>query len=204
MSSHATLDELLDLRDPQGDGSDPDNPLAMHVATCELCSAELERLQQVRMDLRALESPEPARDLWPDLRSELQQQRRRQTLSRWALAATAILALGLGGAWLTSRTPDETPASPDTSMVEALIDLQERSQHLDVEMTTLDLESRALRGWEAATIVALEDELALVDEELSKSGQYGPDHAIELWSQRLELQGAIVRVHLGPPSLQNL
>ena len=54
---HVELEELLALRDGEGDAA-----VAAHVADCELCAAELDRLRALTAELRALPAERPEHD----------------------------------------------------------------------------------------------------------------------------------------------
>jgi len=199
MTQHASLEDLLALRDEL----EPANPESReHTENCSVCRGELDRLKQLRADLAALSSPTPPRDLW------LQVAPKSQSPARWRNARRLLLAASIVGALaLATLVPRES--SKPSGLVErdalasALIDAQELSQHLEVEMETLRLSDRALRGWQAAAIVDLEDELEVLDERLS-SVRESPTAQLEIWQQKLMLQDALFRVHVDPGGLRNL
>ena len=199
MTQHASLEDLLALRD----GLEPANSESReHAQGCSICADELERLKQLRDDLAALPTPPPPRDLWLQVAPRIRSQRRRRDVRRFLLAASLVAALGLATLLPTGRTSPNGLEERD-ALVSALIDAQERSQNLDVEMDTLRLNERALRGWQAATIVDLEDELEVLDERLS-SVRESPTQQLEIWQQKLVLQDALFRVHVEPGGLRNL
>jgi hypothetical protein len=68
---HATMEELLAVRD--GEGSEWGRE---HAAACTECAAELFRLEQVRARLKALPAMTPPRDRWPGIAARAKQERR--------------------------------------------------------------------------------------------------------------------------------
>ncbi|MEM1247500.1 MAG: hypothetical protein AAGK22_14070 [Acidobacteriota bacterium] len=199
MSQHVSLEDLLALRD----GRDPSRPdAAEQLESCSSSQAELERLVELQRSMSELEAPAPPRDLWPEVRQQIERQQRSRRMTQFLAAAAGLLAIallaGIGPRWNRAPSP-----SVETDVATTLIDLQEQSQHLDAAMSSLGLEQRALNGWQAETIVALEDQLASVDQQLS-SGTHRNEEELELWQERLFLQDALFRVHIDSDGVQNL
>lgn len=199
MSQHASLEDLLALRDAR----EPSHPEAEeHLQTCATCRAELDRLTTLQRSLRGLEPEAPRRDLWPDVRQEIERQRRSRSATRLLAAAAGLLVVGLlAGALPRWNAPE--PKVETADLTTTLIDVQEQSQHLEAAMSSLGLERRALNGWQAETIVALEDQLASVDRQLD-AGTHRSEEELELWQERLFLQDALFRVHVDSDGLRNL
>lgn len=199
MSQHNSLEDLLALRDAR----QPSHPeAAEHAESCPTCRAELERLSALQRSFAALEPPAPRRDLWPEVRQQIEQQRRARRTTRFLAAAAGLLAVALL-AGVLPRWSTHEPAASSADLTTTLIDVQEQSQHLEVAMSSLGLERRALSGWQAETIVALEDQLASVDRQLN-AGTRHSEEELELWQERLFLQDALFRVHVDSDGLQNL
>ena len=102
---HGTGEELLALRDGEGSAW-----VREHAAACPACAAELERLEQVRAQLRALPSFAPPRDSWPVVREAVRRERARRRI--WAgsslVAAAAVVVLGSRCCGAPLRRPRRT------------------------------------------------------------------------------------------------
>ena len=138
--------------------------------------------------LRALPGLEPPPRVWAAIAAE---RTRRTARTRWlpmfgtALAASLVMAVAL----VTLQRPVDEPLPPsDTARLVA------RSQGLDAALTEIAPATRVLDLQTAATIVALEDRIARVDEHLQRASLESPQ-ATELWRQRVDLMEALVGVH---------
>ena len=182
---HATLDELLALRDGEGSGWTRE-----HVADCAPCAAELARLEQVRSQLRALPSFAPPRDVWPVVQRAAQADRRRRRISAWsgALAAAAIAVL----AFAVLR-PSAKVAPEDVALQKAMAE----SAAMEQMFESLHPDRRALSGQAAGVVADLEDQLAQVDAALNDTVAWrsNPVRVAGLWKQRAGLLSALVDVH---------
>jgi len=182
---HATLDELLALRDGEGSGWTRE-----HVADCSVCAAELARLEQVRSQLRALPSFAPPRDVWPVVRRAAQADRRRRRISAWsgALAAAAIAVLAF-----TLLRPSAKVAPEDVALQKAMAE----SAAMEQMFESLHPDRRALSGQAAGVVADLEDQLAQVDAALNDTVAWrsNPVRVAGLWKQRAGLLSALVDVH---------
>jgi len=181
---HGTLEELLALRDGEGGAW-----VREHVALCAACAAELERLEQVRSQLKALPAFAPPRDRWLVIAQEARQERRRRRVS-WssgAVAAAAMLVLG----FVVLRHPGT--ASQDAAVRQAMAE----SAAMEQVFRSLQPDARALTGRTAGVVADLEDRLAQVDAALNDpSAQQGdPGRVAQLWKQRAGLLSALVDVH---------
>ena len=89
--THLTIEQLLALREP---GLEPGvQALREHLGSCELCSAELDRLDQRVARLRALPVLKPARSRLAEIQAQTHRLRFRRRLklvggSTLAVAAT--------------------------------------------------------------------------------------------------------------------
>lgn len=186
MLRHCTIDELLELRD--GGGTDA---CRAHVAQCEACGAELERLYQRRAALKALSGMTPPRDRWPVVRDAVMAQRRRTR--RWwtagaGVVAAAVVALVVG---VNAVSP---VASGDPQA--ALDSLVQRSNELDQTLRVVSAERRVMDGLTALTIAELEDRVAAVDSALARGGTLPRDEMQTLWHERVNLMQALVTSHV--------
>ncbi|HTX70551.1 MAG TPA: hypothetical protein VMH50_15595 [Thermoleophilia bacterium] len=182
---HATLDELLALRDGEGSGWTRE-----HVADCSVCATELARLEQVRSQLRALPSFAPPRDVWPVVQRAAQADRRRRRISAWsgALAAAAIAVLAF-----TLLRPSAKVAPEDVALQKAMAE----SAAMEQMFESLHPDRRALSGQAAGVVADLEDQLAQVDAALNDTVAWrsNPVRVAGLWKQRAGLLSALVDVH---------
>lgn len=188
MFRHCTMDELLEVRD--GRGTDA---CRRHVAECEPCRVELERLHQRRAALKALSHVTPPRDRWPAVREAYRAERRagRRHVAAWsglAAAAVILLVLGLG------------VAGPGPSVADrvSLDSLMQRSERLDDALREVGARRRVMDGLTALTIVELEDRVGMIDSalELTRRGRGGPYETRDLWQQRVDLMEALVTSHV--------
>ena len=194
--SHLTTEELLAMRDNEATGA-----ARRHVEECSDCRRELESVFQVQARLRALPSLKPPRDRWPEIRAAAEAEARARSRRRWTaavtlVAATVLLLIG-GRAAVEQRAERLQRAALDAY----LTDLREQSQLLDADLRAVESRSRVLSAWRAETIVGVEDRLAELDDALARST--APPLSIdvmELWRERVELQGALINLHVAPVS----
>jgi anti-sigma factor RsiW len=117
MTSHLTPDQFMEALDQV-----PDEVVAAHLASCDVCRAELEAARAGWADLRAdaaNDVPEPPPFFWNQLSTRVRRATGDVPLSspvpsrRWAyfaIAAAATVALMVGSAALFNRdVPAETP-----------------------------------------------------------------------------------------------
>ena len=201
---HPDLAELLNLRE----ASRSDGPLAEHVAGCDVCRAELERLQRLRTTLRALPDV-GGPDRWPEVAARLDGRAasvRPLPRPTWRLAGTmaAVLAIAVGLAVFDGSTPQATripepgPANSvvaDTSdsSVEALI---EESKRLERLLAAIPDESRVARATTVMTTAGLEDRIQWVDQAIGAGEERNFDSStvMPLWRQRVDLMKSLVAV----------
>src|SRR5690606_26674052 len=98
---HLSMELLLAVRD--GERSEPEQVAAhAHVASCEACRAELDRLHQRTAMLRALPTLTPARNAFPAVQRQLAEDLRPRRQLRFTLGAQAdAAALALAGDGIT-------------------------------------------------------------------------------------------------------
>jgi len=182
---HGTGEELLALRDGEGSAWTRE-----HVAGCAACTAEVQRLEQVRAQLRALPTFTPPRDVWPVVQRAARADRRRRRISAWSgvVAAAAVVAL----TFTVLRHP-ATPAPEDVALQKAMAE----SAAMEQMFQSLHPDRRALSGQAAGVVADLEDQLAQVDAALNDTVAYrsNPVRVAGLWKQRAGLLSALVDVH---------
>ena len=182
---HGTSEELLALRDGEGSAW-----VREHAGGCAACAAEVERLQQVRAQLRALPSFAPPRDLWPVVLEATRNDRRRGRISAWssAVAAAAVVVLAF-----TVLHRSAAPAPVDVALQRAMAE----SATMERMFQSLHPDRRALSGQAAGVVADLEDQLAQVDAALNDTIAWRSDPArvAGLWKQRAGLLSALVDVH---------
>ena len=194
--THLTMEQLLALREP---GLEPGvQGWRDHAEACELCRAELDRLDQRVARLRALPTLAPARNRFAEVRARAQADRRRRravvfSLSGLALAATVALAVVL-----SPRTAG-TPA-PSLTDQQELEDIIARSQSLEGAIQAYDPDRRVTDGRTAMVAASLEERLARVDRQLQlvdfADQSVRQQEALRLWRERVGLLNALVDVHV--------
>ncbi len=186
---HANIEQLLKIRDDDA----PDSATVEHVAGCEECASELERLKIVRARLKALPTCEPAADNWPTIL------RRRDAL-RWTprpgwhapvfgLAASIVIAVAL--LVMINRPVEES--SSDEYVVPPLL---AKSQRLEQMLRAMPQQPQVMRAGTAWTISELEDRIAIVDFQLNHIGELGltPERSQQLLKDRVDLMNSLVQV----------
>ena len=182
---HGTVEELLALRDGEGSAWTRE-----HVAACAACAAELDRLEQVRSQLRALPPFGAPRDRWPAVRSSVLRERRRHRIGVWSGVLTAAAAVVLTFAVLHHQP---AAAPEDVALQQAMAE----SATMEQLFQSLHPDRRALSGQAATVVAELEDQLAQVDASLNDTTtwQRDPQQVAALWKQRAGLLSALVDVH---------
>jgi len=181
---HGTIEELLALRDGEGSAW-----VRQHVAECAACAAELERLEQVRAQLRALPAFAPPRDRWSVVERAARGERRRRRFS-WSAGMAAAAAVAVLSFVALRRAK---PAPEDAALSQAMAE----SAAMEQVFRSLQPDDRALTGRTAGVVADLEDRLAQVDAVLNDTTTLRADPArvAGLWRQRAGLLSALVDVH---------
>ena len=193
--THLTLEQLLALREP---GLEPGvQGWRDHAVACELCRAELDRLDQRVARLRALPTLSPVRNRFGEIRAQAQADRRRRravvfSLSGLALAATVALAVVLAPG--AAGTP-----APSLTEQQELDDIIARSQSLEGAIQAYNPDRRVIDGRTAMVAASLEERLARVDRQLQlvdfADQSVRQQEALRLWRERVGLLNALVDVH---------
>lgn len=153
--------------------------------------------------LRSLAPLAPERDQWPEIRGELETERRgwmpRAVVGTvLALAASVILVVLLPGG-----NPGEAPEgrdlaqrSPAAPITDAEIEqLVRESQRLEGLLRRTGSEPRVTDGWQVQTVADLQDRIALIDAQLAEenAGRVSPAKRARLWQMRVGLMNELVR-----------
>jgi hypothetical protein len=186
MNRHATMDELLSLRD--GEGSEWTRA---HAQGCEACGAELFRLEQMRAKLRALPAFAPPRDRWPLVAAQTKRERRSRRL-RSASGIAAALAL-TGMTFLAFQPRHNSAAEEQAALDRAMA----QSQALEQQLKSLNPQQQALGSDAAEAVAELQDRLSRIDAQLAQPQVWkGAGAAADLWQERAGVLGALVDVHV--------
>lgn len=188
MLRHLTMSELIALRDNEGTAAAHE-----HLAGCETCTAEVERLHQRVAALKSLPEFRPPRDRWDFVRTRIRAEQRRTYrwlgLSGIAAAAVAVLAIGISQA---------TVRNAEAAVEQEMADLITESGRLEGVLHTVGQQGRVMNGITAAAIADLEDRIALIDAGISEAQmrRYTSNDVRGLWEQRVSLMGALVNTHV--------
>jgi anti-sigma factor RsiW len=196
MTIHCTLEQLVALRDSAA-ATEPGHAEAReHLAGCEACRAEADRLDQRVARLKALPVLIPSRDRYAQLEARLVRERRMRR-ARWAgvgglATAAAIVGLLVG---------HDLFAPPVVDASQQLSQVMNESRALEGELARLNPDGRAMDLTTAQVAGQLQTRIAAIDEKLQTaqlSGNQHPtdDQLIELWRERVGLMDALVDVHL--------
>jgi hypothetical protein len=195
--THLTMEQLLGLREP---GLEPGvQGWRDHASACELCRAELERMDQRVARLRALPTLSPARNRFAEIHMGARAERRWRravmlSLGGLALAASVALAVVV--------VPRIVPRSSAAQVAEQreLDDIIARSRQLEGAIEDYNPDQRVTDGRTAVVAASLEDRLARVDRQLQlvdlMDQRVRPQEALRLWRERVGLLNALVDVHV--------
>ena len=191
--THLTMEQLLALRQP---GREPGvEAWRQHVATCTLCRAEVERLDQRIARMKALPSLRPARDHFASIHERASVERRRRRGARLALGGLALAAsVALAMVTLRPRDRELVAVSPE------LIEIMSQSQELERALAEFDPDREVLDGRTVSITASLEDQLARLDRQLEVVDLLDPSArrraALRLWRERVGLLDALMDVNL--------
>src|SRR5262245_23518843 len=194
--THLTMEQLLALREP---GLEPGvQGWRDHAAACELCQAELDRLDQRVARLRALPSLMPARNRFQEIQTQARRTRLRR---RFTLMSLGGLALAASVAFAVVLVPQlrSGPGSSQLTEQRELDDIIARSRQLESVIEDYDPDQRVTDGRTAVVAASLEDRLARVDRQLQlvnmMDQRVRPQEALRLWRERVGLLDALMDVH---------
>lgn len=225
---HATTQQLLSLRDKELVSVD----VQQHVSQCQTCQRALAELQSVQHSLRAIGEktvneysgivPE-----WETIQQKVQERKqllsRRRRWSQWGIAAS-ILAVALTSFSFfnlesdtttsqqnvanTNRTSTIGTSEPEIGVTNNSPDLHalllQRNSTLEQAIRELPKTSRVVSGGTAYTIANLEDQIALLDYQLTHSDQIGINEtqSVELLQNRASLLNSLYKVRYGDAMLR--
>jgi len=187
------MEQLLALREP---GKEPGvQGWRDHATACELCRAELDRMDQRVARLRALPTLAPARNRFAEIRARTAADRRRRRL---VVASLTGLGLAASVAFAVVLAP-RAPVAPTVSEQQELDDIIARSQSLEGAIEAYNPEQRVTDGRTAVVAASLEDRLARIDRQLQMvdylDQKVRQQEALRLWRERVGLLNALVDVH---------
>lgn len=182
---HCTIEDLVAMRDGEGSVW-----ARRHLEECAECQAERERLYQRVAQLKALPALRPPRDRWHGIRDTVVAERssKRQRWMRGGLAVAAAVA-GL----MIVRPMLQQPVRADE-----LAQAKQQSAQLETTLRDYDSDSRVMSGREADLTAQLEDQIAVLDGQLSQLGDSARADAqlVDLWRQRVDLMQQLMQVHV--------
>jgi hypothetical protein len=196
--THLTMEQLLAVREP---GLEPGVAgWRDHAAACDLCRAELERLDQRVARLRALPALKPSRNRFAEIQAGARGDRRRK---RWAVVSVGGLGLAasIALAVVLTRGPDRSTDGTAQQMAEQqeLDSIIASSRSLEGTIQAYNPDQRVTDGRTASVAASLEDRLARVDDQLQLVDMMDrstrQEAALRLWRERVGLLNALVDVH---------
>ena len=193
--THLTIEQLLALREP---GLEPGvKALREHLDSCEVCSAELDRLDQRIARLRALPVLKPARSRFSEIKTQTHRwhfRRRFKLIGGGTLALAATLAVAAVLVPAVQRS-----SSSQLAEQRELDSIIARSRSLESFIQNLDPDRRVTDGRAAMAAANLEDRVARIDQQLQminlRDNQTSAQDALRLWRARIGLLDALVDVH---------
>jgi hypothetical protein len=195
--THLTMEQLLTVREP---GLEPGvQGWRDHASACELCRAELERMDQRVARLRALPTLSPARNRFAEIQARARADRRWR---RTVLLSLGGLALAASVGLAVVVVPRIVPRSSAAQVAEQreLQDIIARSRQLEGAIEDYNPDQRVTDGRTAVVAASLEDRLARVDRQLQlvdlMDQRVRPQEALRLWRERVGLLNALVDVHV--------
>lgn len=196
--THLTMDQLLAVREP---GLEPGVAgWKDHASACDLCRAELDRLDQRVARLRALPALKPSRNRFAEIRAGARADRTRKRWVVFSVGGVAVAA-SLALAVVMTRTPGqpEDPAAQQVAEQQELDSIIASSRSLEGTIQAYNPDQRVTDGRTAVVAASLEDRLAQVDDQLQLVGMLDrsvrQEAALRLWKERVGLLNALVDVH---------
>lgn len=218
---HATVEQLLDLRDRKPVAADT----LLHLRGCETCRRQLDQLMTLRQALCNLPAQAPGQDLWSSIQARLEAARMeksaplRRSRTGIAMAASVLLMVSLGLLTLfhfnqatVLRAPPPAVAGTERPSIDAvsvpaadpdslqgtdarLAELMDHSVLLEAALRALPERPGVMRASTAETIMGLEDGVALIDYQLNQEArQPSASNSRLLWQRRVDLLNSLVNV----------
>ena len=196
MTIHCTLEQLVALREPDALAEPGHAEAREHLAACEVCRAESDRLEQRVARLRAIPVLVPARDRYAELEHRLVRERRIRR-ARWAGVGGLATAAAIVGLLFVQGMFQPQPAEAAQQLSQVMAE----SRALEGELARLNPEGRAMDLVTAQVAGQLKSRIAAIDERLQATAMPAgqrpdDDQLIELWRERVGLMDALVDVHL--------
>lgn len=195
--THLSMEQLLALREP---GLEPGvQGWRDHAQACEICRAELDRLDQRVARLRALPTLAPGRNRFAELASRARADRRRRRFVTVSLGGVALAASVALAVVLLPQAP-QGPTVAQLTEQQELEDIISQSQQLEGAIEAYNPEQRVTDGRTAVVAANLEDRLARVDQQIQlvdiMDQRVRQQEALRLWRERVGLLNALVDVHV--------
>jgi len=212
---HASINQLLSLRDREPVAAD----VRQHVDSCEQCQGELQRLQTVRNLLQQLPQLETSQQQqndfaqldqrWQHVQQQVhRRQHRRQRVGIFAVAAcVAVIVIAAIPTLLTRTATEYQSESPPVASLTTAVPpfsatqtkhAQWLARNVQLENALRDLPQapKVTRGGTAYAIASFEDQIALVDYQLSYGEAVGMNESqsVSLLQNRAELLDSLYKV----------
>lgn len=196
---HLSIEQLLAQREGEADASTAD-----HLAGCDRCRREADRLDSLATAMADLPEIAPRRDFWPEIESVLDRAERSRR-RRW-LAAAAVVLMIIGAGAVAMRLHDRGQLEnegPQANSRQIIDELVSASRELEGLLERPALRSRVMGPRQAAMIVNLEDRISTIDAVLTAPVEpTSDDRTVALWTQRVRLLADLVQVR-GAPATTN-
>ena len=195
--THLTMEQLLALREP---GLEPGvQGWRDHAEVCELCRAELERMDQRVARLRALPTLRPGRNRFSEIQAQASKTRFRRRFLVLSLGGLAFAATLLLAVVLAPRLGSHGIKAGSLAEQSELDSIIARSHQLEGAIDDYNPDRRVTDGRTAVVAASLEDRLAQVDRQLQlvdlMDQRMRQQQAIRLWRERVGLLDALMDVH---------
>ena len=193
---HCTLEQLVALREADALTEPGHAEAREHLATCDSCRAEADRLEQRVARLKALPVLVPSRDRYAGLEARLTKERRIRRV-RWAGVGGLATAAGIVGLLVVGNMIAPQAAISEQQLEQVMTE----SRALEGELARLNPEGRAMDLVTAQVAGELKTRIAALDERIQATAvpaapRAPDDQLIELWRERVGLMDALVDVHL--------
>ncbi|MBM4185936.1 MAG: hypothetical protein FJ206_01365 [Gemmatimonadetes bacterium] len=194
--THLSMEQLLAAREP---GLEPGvQAVRDHLAGCDHCRAEADRIDQRIARLKALPTLRPARDHFGAVRFRTARERRTRQAKRLgsvglALAASVLLAVA-------SSRPSQPAERQLIAADPELAEMMSRSRELERALERFDPDRSVVNGRMVGITATLESRLADLDRQIEvvdlMESSVRQRQAVRLWRERVGLLDALVDVHL--------
>ncbi|WP_153067138.1 hypothetical protein [Steroidobacter cummioxidans] len=204
---HARIEHLLSLRDGEPVAAD----VAEHVRACPICAGELQRIEALREEMRALPSFEAPEMAWERVRETAPERSHRVRLRKMggAAAAAAVVTLTVitvvAGHFDRRSGATTALAKPEASLPQLVPHLDElvaQSQQLEELLQKLPMRPQVERVSTAAAIDTIEQRIQWLDFQLSYVPEVdlSEEQSRQLWRERVELMDSLVKVRYAESS----